>query len=61
MLEVQTPPYRVGEGRDCHYFELVRAAAETGSENSILREIAPPPDFVCGAFPLDEDDDDELE
>ena len=61
MLEVQTPPYRVGEGRDCHYFELVRAAAETGSENSILREIALPPDFVCGAFPLDEDDDDELE
>jgi len=39
----------------------VRAAAETGSENSILREIAPPPDFVCGTFPLDEDDDDELE
>ena len=38
------------EGRDCHYFELVRDGAETG-ENSILREIAPPPDFVCGTFP----------
>ena len=30
VLEVQTPPYRVGQGRDCHYFELVRDAAENG-------------------------------
>ena len=60
VLEVQTPPYRVGQGRDCHYFELVRDGAKTG-QNSILRETAPPPDFVCGTFRDDEDDDVELE
>jgi len=65
ILEVQTPPYAVGRGRDCHYFEIVDAAAEAAAEDvgegrvfgdrggvrTLLREIAPPPSFVCGRFP----------
>jgi cysteamine dioxygenase len=61
MLEVQTPPYRVGQGRDCHYFELVHDAAGSVTGNSTLREIAPPPEFVCGPFRGVEGDDVNLE
>lgn len=70
ILEVQTPPYAVGRGRDCHYFEIVPAEDEDaedvgegwafgdrGGDRTRLREIAPPPSFVCGRFPSDVDDD----
>jgi len=56
VLDVQAPPYAVGRGRDCHYFELVDDDSsgddvpEEGDESSKereawLRETLPPLDF----------------
>jgi len=56
VLDVQSPPYAVGRGRDCHYFELVDDSGsdddvpEEGDESSKeraawLRETLPPLDF----------------
>ena len=74
ILEVQTPPYAVGRGRDCHYFEIVAEAAAEAADKDVgkgrvfgdrsgvrtqLREIAPPPSFVCVRFPSSDEDEDE--
>jgi plant cysteine oxidase len=56
VLDVQSPPYAVGRGRDCHYFEFVDDSGsdddvpEEGDESSKeraawLRETLPPLDF----------------
>ena len=61
ILEVQTPPYAVGHGRDCHYFEFVDAETDGmnrdfGDDGRRLREIGPSPSFVCRPFPSDDDE-----
>lgn len=47
ILEVQTPPYAVDGGRDCHYFEEVEQASAT---KFLLREIGCPDTFECVRF-----------
>ena len=59
ILEVQTPPYAVGHGRDCHYFEFVDTETEGmnrnfGDDGRRLREIGPSPSYVCRPFPSDD-------
>lgn len=59
ILEVQTPPYAVGHGRDCHYFEFVDAEIDGmnqnfGDDGRRLREIGPSPSYVCRPFPSDD-------
>ena len=51
VLDVQSPPYAVGRGRDCHYFEIVRDGDDDGDDGVkknvvMLRETLPPLDFA---------------
>jgi len=48
IFEVQTPPYAIGGGRDCHYFDV---AERDGAGNvTHVREILPPENFHVTRF-----------
>lgn len=62
ILEVQTPPYAIGLGRDCHYFEVVgdgEWSPASGSSSPsprgafVLREVGQPAAYACARFNSD--------
>jgi cysteamine dioxygenase len=56
LFEVQTPPYAVGRGRDCHYFEICDGDGDGDGDDDpvvrrrVLRETPTPADFVVSPF-----------
>lgn len=56
LFEVQTPPYAVGRGRDCHYFEICDGDGDGDGDDHpvvlrrVLRETPTPADFVVSPF-----------
>lgn len=54
LFEVQTPPYAVGRGRDCHYFEICDGDGDGDDHpvvlRRVLRETPTPADFVVSSF-----------
>ena len=55
LFEVQTPPYAVGRGRDCHYFEICDGGGGGGGDGDDpmrrrVRETPAPADFVVSPF-----------
>ncbi|XP_028991127.1 2-aminoethanethiol (cysteamine) dioxygenase a [Betta splendens] len=63
FLDILAPPYNPDDGRDCHYYKVLRTAAggdtgggrtgegEEGEEEAWLLEIPQPEDFWCGGEP----------
>lgn len=53
LFEVQTPPYAVGRGRDCHYFEICDGDGGGDGDDPMrrrVRETPAPADFVVSPF-----------
>ena len=48
IFEVQTPPYAVGRGRDCHYFEICDGSDDLVRQR--VRETPTPADFIVSNF-----------
>ncbi|XP_068439450.1 2-aminoethanethiol (cysteamine) dioxygenase a [Clinocottus analis] len=61
FLDILAPPYNPDDGRDCHYYKVLRTVAEVGTDGKSdeeqqgkeawLLEIPQPEDFWCGGEP----------
>lgn len=65
FLDILAPPYNPDDGRDCHYYKLLKTVTEEGSdakanqeppgekkeEEAWLLEVPQPEDFWCGGEP----------
>uniref|UniRef100_A0AAY4ABU6 2-aminoethanethiol dioxygenase n=1 Tax=Denticeps clupeoides TaxID=299321 RepID=A0AAY4ABU6_9TELE len=51
FLDILAPPYDPGDGRDCHYFRVLEAAARSDEAQAWLLEVPQPESFSCGAEP----------
>ncbi|KAK3528769.1 hypothetical protein QTP70_011180 [Hemibagrus guttatus] len=56
FLDILAPPYDPDDGRDCHYYRVLRTASKNGDdkkgeETVCLLEIPQPEEFWCGAEP----------
>lgn len=55
FLDILAPPYDPDDGRDCHYYRVMKEAevkhAEQKEKEVWLMEISQPPEFWCGGEP----------
>ncbi|XP_048843902.1 2-aminoethanethiol dioxygenase-like [Brienomyrus brachyistius] len=58
FLDILAPPYDSDDGRDCHYYKILRPVSENANEKPEQREdemwlleIPQPADFSCGGEP----------
>lgn len=56
FLDILAPPYDPDDGRDCHYYRVLRTASKNGDdekdeETAWLLEIPQPEEFWCGGEP----------
>lgn len=64
FLDILAPPYNPDDGRDCHYYRVLKTATEEGTtartqgpekteseEEAWLLEVPQPEDFWCGGEP----------
>ncbi|XP_053496645.1 2-aminoethanethiol (cysteamine) dioxygenase a [Ictalurus furcatus] len=56
FLDILAPPYDPDDGRDCHYYRLLRTASKNGEdkkdeETVWLLEVPQPEEFWCGGEP----------
>ncbi|XP_053366787.1 2-aminoethanethiol (cysteamine) dioxygenase a [Clarias gariepinus] len=56
FLDILAPPYDPDDGRDCHYYRLLRTVRKNeddkqGEETAWLLEIPQPEEFWCGGEP----------
>ncbi|TSK14565.1 2-aminoethanethiol dioxygenase [Bagarius yarrelli] len=56
FLDILAPPYDPDDGRDCHYYRVLRKTSKNGDEKKgdetvCLLEIPQPEDFWCGSEP----------
>ncbi|CAK6978322.1 -aminoethanethiol (cysteamine) dioxygenase b [Scomber scombrus] len=55
FMDILAPPYDPDDGRDCHYYRVLREAEEEQQQQQMkevwLMEISQPPEFWCGSEP----------